>query len=200
MKVKSFGEIVLALLIGLMIYSCSNPLEEDEAEQERIRQDSIEQANLENELIDQYIIDNELSQYEITVTDTGLRYITLDEGPGDKFPELNDILSVDYIGSFLDNEIFDTSIYDVAEENDMVSSSNPYTPITYTFNGSGIGSTFVPGFKEGLHAVVPGLSLTGRGLLILPSPIAYGSFGSNSGTIPPNTVIVFEVRLSGIRP
>ena len=202
MMKKFLVQIAGLFFVAIMIYACGNPVEEDEQEQEQIRQDSINQATIDTEIINDYILDNNLDQYDITVTETGLSYLTLDGGNGERYPAINDILTVDYIGSFVDGEIFDTSIKQIAEDNDIVNSSNPYTPIAYnhTHNGLGIGTTFVRGFSEGLQELVPTLSVDGVGLLIMPSALAYGPAGSASGTIPANSVIIFEIRLEGIRP
>lgn len=81
-----------------------------------------------------------------------------------------------------------------------------YVPIVFnhTEDGSGINPNFVSGFKTGLRDVMLQMELNSRALIMIPSAVAYGTFGTvdNAGneSIPPNTPLLFEFSLVNIRP
>ncbi len=97
-------------MAGLIIYSCTNPLDEQEEQEQREYEDSVAQAGMDQLLIDEYISDNELGSYEIFTTETGLRYLVTDAGSDTRFPVINNILSVDFSIETLEGEIIDTSM------------------------------------------------------------------------------------------
>jgi FKBP-type peptidyl-prolyl cis-trans isomerase FkpA len=103
-------------------------------------------------------------------TASGLHYVINDVGTGNH-PASNDDVTVRYKGYFMDGDVFDQS---------------DASGITFNLQGVIQGWTEgVPKFKEG-----------GDGLLLVPSSLAYGEKGS--GSIPPNTVLIFEVELLDI--
>lgn len=86
-----------------------------------------------------------------------------------------DNVTVDYVGSFLNGQVFDSSI-------------SRGTPFTFRL---GTGAV-IPGFDQG----VTGMRVGGKRRLTIPPNLAYGSQGQ--GAIPPNTTIRFEVDLRSI--
>lgn len=103
-------------------------------------------------------------------TASGLHYVVNDIGTGNH-PASNDDVTVRYKGYFTDGDVFDQS---------------DASGITFNLQGVIQGWTEgVPKFKEG-----------GDGLLLIPSSLAYGEKGG--GSIPPNTVLIFEVELLDI--
>lgn len=128
-----------------------------------------EQLSEDIAIIEQYITDNNLQAEE---TPSGLHYVINDLGTGN-YPVASDDVRVRYKGYFTDGEVFDES--DAAG-------------ITFNLQGVIQGWTEgIPKFKEG-----------GEGILLIPSALAYGENGSGSGSIPPNTVLVFDVELLDI--
>lgn len=120
-------------------------------------------------IIKQYIADNNLDAEETT---SGLHYVINDLGTGNH-PVSSDDVRVRYKGYFTDGDVFDES--DAAG-------------ITFNLQGVIEGWTEgIPKFKEG-----------GDGILLIPSALAYGESGSGSGSIPPNTVLIFDVELLDI--
>jgi FKBP-type peptidyl-prolyl cis-trans isomerase FkpA len=83
-----------------------------------------------------------------------------------------DVLTVHYIGSFLDGRVFQSSY----------TSGQPFT-----FR-LGAGQV-IAGWDQG----IPGMKVGGKRKLTIPSSLAYGSQGN--GPIPPNTPVQFEVEL-----
>ena len=128
-----------------------------------------EQFALDNEKIDAYIATNNLQN--VITTNSGLRYAIIEEGSGN-FPVIEELVVVHYKGSLLNGSTFDTS-YDRG------------VPFTYTF---GVGQV-IPGFDQGVQNV----SEEAKGVIIIPSYLAYGSSGS--GSIGANEVLVFEIEV-----
>ena len=107
---------------------------------------------------------------EAEETSSGLHYVINDLGTGN-YPQQTDDVRVRYKGYFTDGGVFDES--DAAG-------------ITFNLQGVIAGWTEgIPKFKEG-----------GEGILLIPSGLAYGESGS--GSIPPNTVLIFDVNLLDI--
>lgn len=103
-------------------------------------------------------------------TPSGLHYIINQEGTGN-FPTASDDVRVRYRGYFTDGDVFDES--DAAG---------------ITFNLQGV----IQGWTEG----IPKFREGGEGVLLIPSVLAYGEQGG--GSIPPNTVLLFDVELLDI--
>lgn len=118
-------------------------------------------------LIQNYITDNNLDAIE--VDDTGLFYIVEKEGNGE-FPTINDFVTVHYHGTFLDGEVFDSSV-------------DRGAPSSFAL------SRVIAGWQLG----IPKFSKGGKGTLIIPSNLAYGPSGTNG--IPGFSVLLFEVEL-----
>ena len=109
---------------------------------------------------------------EITTTASGLQYEVLTEGTGDNAMSTDNV-TIHYHGTFLNGTVFDSSV-----DRDV--------PI------SGNASGFITGFTEGLTLMNPGSKYK----LYIPYDLAYGTSGS--GSIPPYTLIVFEIELISI--
>ena len=116
-------------------------------------------------LIEQYLADNNLTAER---TDSGLHYVITEEGNGDH-PTSNAFVTIKYKGYFLDGRVFDQT---------QGASSGPW-----------FLSQLIPGWQEG----IPKFKKDGEGILLIPSKLGYGERGQ--GTIPPNTVILFDIEL-----
>lgn len=101
-------------------------------------------------------------------TDSGLYYIINNQGSGE-FPNANSEVNMDYKGYFFNGNTFDEN-----------------TDFTYNLQG------LIPGFSEGVQLLKEGGDIT----LLIPSALGYGSTGI--GIIPPNSVILFDVKLNEI--
>lgn len=121
--------------------------------------------------IDIAIIENYLSDNGITAIkdNSGLFYVIDDEGIGTDFPSFNSSIVMAYSGNFLDGNIFDSA-----------TTTNPLSSnLQSLIRGWQIG---VPKFKKG-----------GKGTLYIPSGLGYGSNGR--GSIPGNSVLIFDIEL-----
>lgn len=132
-----------------------------------------EELSFEEQLaVDTALIDDFLTANNITaqVDPSGLRYVIHEQGSGPT-PELASGIVAAYEGTFLDGEIFDSNS-------------------EFTFRLSNM----IDGWIIGLPYIQEG----GRMSLYIPSGLAYGSRGTASGSIPPNTVITFTVEIIDI--
>ena len=109
----------------------------------------------------------------VSVTDSGLQIEMLTEGTGKK-PSATDVVVVHYEGRLLDGTVFDSSIA-------------RGEPAEFALN------QVIPGWTEGLQLIKAG----GKARLTIPSGLAYGPGGVRS--IPPNSVLVFEVELIEVK-
>lgn len=105
----------------------------------------------------------------VTKTQTGLLYEVLKEGTG-PMPTLEDTVECHYKGVLLDGTQFDSS-YDRGQ------------PAQFPVQG------VIPGWTEALQKMKVG----SKWKLHIPAELAYGAQGRPS--IPPNSVLVFEVEL-----
>ena len=108
----------------------------------------------------------------VKVTDSGLQYEVIKEGKGPK-PKDSDVVEVHYKGTFIDGKEFDSSY-------------KREKPAKFPVKG------VIKGWTEALQLMPVG----SKWRLVIPSDIAYGSHGNSS--IPPNSVLVFEVELLSI--
>lgn len=104
---------------------------------------------------------------------SGLQYEVLEEGEG-KSPKLNSQVTTHYHGTFINGEVFDSSV-------------DRGSPATFPVNG------VIKGWTEALQLMKVG----SKWRLYIPYHIAYGESGS--GTIKPFSMLIFEVELLEIR-
>gem|GEM_PF-2852949 len=110
----------------------------------------------------------------VVVSETGLQFQLLEEGSGPAITK-NDIVNVDYTGTTIDGEMFDTS----------VGTGQPYT---VDISGDPMMSP-IPGFMEGLSLFPIGSKYK----IFIPSNLAYQD-QRRSELIGPNSVLIFELE------
>ena len=108
----------------------------------------------------------------VTVTKSGLQYEVISEGKGPK-PKATDMVKVHYTGTLIDGTKFDSSV-DRKEPAEF--------PLDHV----------IPGWTEGVQL----MNVGSKYKFYLPSELAYGAQGA--GSIPANSVLVFEVELLSI--
>ncbi|HVW22236.1 MAG TPA: FKBP-type peptidyl-prolyl cis-trans isomerase [Opitutaceae bacterium] len=111
------------------------------------------------------------------VLTSGLRYLVLDPGRGDRTPRIADEVAVKYTGSLLGGAVFD--------------SSDRHGGI-FTFH-AGLGDV-IKGWDEAVLQMKKGE----RRRLIIPWWLAYGDAGKPP-VIPPKAVLVFDIELVDFR-
>lgn len=107
-------------------------------------------------------------------TASGLQYKVIQEGNG-KRPQASDEVEVHYHGTLIDGTVFDSSV-DRGE------------PVSFPVTG------VIPGWVEALQLMQVG----SKWQLYVPSDLAYGE-RSPGGNIGPNSVLIFDVELLGIK-
>lgn len=119
---------------------------------------------------------------------SGIVIIVQEEGAGSR-PVSSSVIYSDYTGYLIsDGSVFDTSIEQVARENDIFDENRKYVPFSFV-----LGSTSViAGWDIVLRRMRPGSKF----VMIIPSPYAYRS-QENNPRIPPNSVLAFEVDFLG---
>ncbi len=82
---------------------------------------------------------------------------------------------INYTGRFLDGFVFDTNVAEVAEENNIYSSSSTYEAVSYTYDKSDTTnySNYIPAFKHAISV----MRLGDKVELIVAPEYAYGSAG-----------------------
>jgi peptidylprolyl isomerase len=115
------------------------------------------------------------------VTGSGLQYLDLVNGPGPT-PKEGDTVVVHYTGRLTNGKLFDTS--------------EGKKPLEFVLGRGNV----IKGWDEGIATMHVG----GKRKLIIPPDLAYGAQGfAQPGSpqyIPPNSTLVFEVRLLKIQP
>ena len=129
----------------------------------------------EGKLVDVIKKAEEESKSKITKTDSGLMYVDLKVGEGET-PKATDRVEVHYTGWLVDGTKFDSSV-------------DRGTPFPFSLSGG-----VIKGWLEGVATMKVG----GKRRLIIPPDLAYGKRGSPP-KIPPDSTLVFDVELLGIK-
>lgn len=111
----------------------------------------------------------------VIVLPSGLQYRVVETGTGPK-PTLDDFVTVDYEGKFINGEVFDSSF-------------QQGKPINFQL------SKVIPGWQEALQKMATGSTWE----LFIPSNLAFGERGVR-GAIEPNSALIFKVKLDAIGP
>ena len=130
----------------------------------------VDQAKVDREIIRQYIRDNGITNADSTAS--GLFYAITDSGVGAS-PTATSTVWVYYRGSYTTGVTFDQS------------EAGTFIPISLV--------NVIQGWKEGIPLIKKG----GEIKLFIPSALGYGTTGS--GTIPGNTVLIFNVKLDNFQ-
>ena len=132
---------------------------------------NIKYGNSKNEG-EKFLEENKLREGVIT-TASGLQYEVLVKGKGKKTPTATDKVKVHYHGTLTNGVVFDSSV-------------DRDEPITFGL------TQVIPGWTEGLQLMTVGSKYR----FYIPSHLGYGS--QQAGSIPPYSVLIFEVELLGI--
>lgn len=106
----------------------------------------------------------------VKTTDSGLQYLVLQEGTETEHPKASDKVTVHYHGTLINGSVFDSSV-DRGET------------ISFGLN------QVIKGWTEGVQLMVVGEKTR----FFIPSELAYGNGGA--GSIPPGSVLIFDVEL-----
>jgi FKBP-type peptidyl-prolyl cis-trans isomerase len=121
-----------------------------------------------------YLAENAKKKGVIT-RPSGLQFRIIQNGYG-KRPASTDEVTVYYTGTLINKVIFD--------------GTSPGLPFTTRLN------RVIPGWIEALQLMREG----DRWLLTIPPNLGYGVRGQGDGAIPPNQVLLFDIRLVTVTP
>lgn len=111
----------------------------------------------------------------VKVTASGLQYIVLKEGKGEKPFETSKV-KVHYHGTLIDGTVFDSSV-------------DRKEPAEFAVN------RVIKGWTEGLQL----MSVGSKYKFFIPQELAYGAFPREGGPIKPFSTLIFEVELLEIK-
>jgi len=111
------------------------------------------------------------SKESVQTTESGLQYIVLKEGSGDK-PKADSKVKVHYHGTSIDGTVFDSSV-DRGEPSEF------------------FANQVIKGWTEGLQL----MNIGSKFKFFIPQELAYGAFPRQGGPIKPFSVLIFEVEL-----
>lgn len=195
-----FKNIFFILALGIVIFSCKKDDNEDTF-------DAAEQALIDDESLTEYLQTHYLNDddggiWTITNDETPLMgqvdvqnitkdeisyklyYLTQAEGVASS-PSRADSVLTTYTGMLLDSTVFDSR------------SSLVWFSLTSVVDGWSYGFT---NFKGGTKILNDDESFyyenSGKGILFIPSGLAYGNFGQSF--IPPNEPLIFQITLSDV--
>ncbi|MEJ8757871.1 FKBP-type peptidyl-prolyl cis-trans isomerase [Pontibacter sp. H259] len=165
LKNSTLLQLLLLVVTALTFTACAKD------EDNQFFFDAEAQKVKDEEAIRKYFRDNDVDTLAVERTESGLYYLEVTEGTGEQV-KFGDRISVHYIGRYTNNLKFDSSydrgnsyVFDVKEEQ------------------------VIDGWLEGVQKMRVG----GEAFLYIPSHLAYGPFGS--GSVPPNSVLVFNIEV-----
>jgi FKBP-type peptidyl-prolyl cis-trans isomerase FkpA len=123
-------------------------------------------------IIKKFITDNKIPAVKDSIY--GVYYQIKAPGTGNYTYNANSQVTVKYVGKFLGGEKFDEKLKD---------------SVTYK-----LGSLIL-GWQIGIPRIQKG----GKIRLFIASGYGYGSYGSQSGTIPPNAILDFDIELIDVK-
>lgn len=137
-------------------------------------QDGKSQAEIDDVLLQKYFKDNKITA---TKTASGLYYVITQKGTGDNAKE-GQMVSVNYTGKTMDGKAFDSNI-------------DPAFGHVSPFQFSLGKHQVITGWDEGISLLNKGA----KGILYIPSGMAYGPISPDPSRIPANAIMIFDVEL-----
>ncbi|MFD2230991.1 FKBP-type peptidyl-prolyl cis-trans isomerase [Alkalimarinus sediminis] len=139
---------------------------------DKMKQAKEEQAKNLKELNKQFLEEN-AKRDGVIVTESGLQYEVLEAGSGAK-PSANSVVRTHYHGSFINGQVFDSSV-------------TRNEPAEFAL------SEVIPGWTEALQM----MNVGSKWRIAVPSDIGYGEAGSPP-VIPGGSTLIFEISLLDI--
>jgi len=131
------------------------------------------QAAIENRKAGETFLSHNAQEANVVTKPSGLQYLVLQEGSGSEHPQPNSRVKVHYHGTLVDGSVFDSSV----ERGQAIE--------------FGLHQV-IPGWTEGLQDMVIGE----KRRLFIPPELGYGN--RQAGSIPPGSVLIFDVELLAI--
>jgi len=141
----------------------------EKQQEEALKKAEVEFAPIKEEGI-KFLEENKTKK-GVQVTESGLQYIVLKEGTGEK-PQVTSKVKVHYHGTSLDGTVFDSSVDRGAPNEFFV-------------------NRVVKGWTEGLQL----MNVGSKYKLFVPQELGYGAFPQQGSPIKPFQALVFEIEL-----
>ena len=149
-----------------------------DAEQKKDQEKKSEaQKKIDRKLLHDYFAKNRIKP---EFTESGLYYVIHSDGKGDP-PTAGQNISVNYTGKLLNGNVFDSNTDPIFKH---------VEPFTFEVGKGKV----IKGWDEGLLLLRKGAKAT----FYIPSGLAYGS-QDRSPSIPPNSILVFDVEITDIQ-
>ena len=186
MRLRYFLLMAVLVLVSACGGNTSSTVEEpdsaDVAQPEQVEEAQTEQADeqTQTEQADEQAQSGsagEAESDEYQITDSGLQFIIVESGEGDK-AKPGDLVSVHYTGTLEDGTKFDSSL-------------DRDEPIQFVLGAGQV----IPGWDEGVALLAVGDKAKFR----IPPELAYGERGAG-GVIPANATLLFDVEVVAAEP
>ena len=204
-----FKKIFLILAVSIVVFSCKNDDDDD------VNTDAASQSLIDDESLIEYLQTHYLNEEDggiwtitngesplieqvntqnIVYNDITYKLYYLMQNEGSTIsPSGVDSIYCTYTGMLLDSTVFDSKL-------------------NFSWNigtSPAILSNFIPGWQYGFTNFKGGNKVIdvdesfdfvdyGKGILFIPSGLAYGNIGSSTGIITENTPIIFEISLKSV--
>ena len=122
------------------------------------------------------MLKNNTAKEGVKTTESGLQYKVTKDGPGAQVAK-GDLVTVEYEGRLTDGTVFDSTKNHNNQPMDA--------PV--------VDGAFIQGWVEGLQLMKEG----GEYTLYVPAKLAYGERGQ--GSIPANSVLVFDIKVNKVQ-
>jgi len=161
---------------------------QEQNDKRRVKMESMaaEQYEIDKGILQEYFAEKEIQPME---TEAGLYIEMLEEGNGTE-ANAGDTVRVDYTGYLLDGTFFDSSLEEIAIENNAFQEGRTYGPYQFVLGQGAV----IKGWDEGIAELQEG----DKARLYVPSTLAYGP-QQRSEVIKPNSILVFDVELVEVK-
>ncbi|MBW7465850.1 FKBP-type peptidyl-prolyl cis-trans isomerase [Pontibacter aydingkolensis] len=137
------------------------------------------QKKIDEQIIRQYFRDNNVDTTQVIKTESGLYLLNVKPSSGAEIKTRN-LVEAHYIGKLTNGFKFDSS-YDRGK------------PHTFVVDEKGTQLSVIQGWNEGVKLMKVGEEAR----LFIPSHLGYGPYGQ--GSIPPNSVLIFDIEVLRIK-
>jgi len=150
----------------------NNKQREDQKKQQAEQLKKIEEQFNDNKVASENFLEENKTKDGVQTTASGLQYIVLKQGTGEKPESAATKVKVHYHGTTIDGTVFDSSV-------------DRGTPYTTPLN------QVVKGWTEGIQLMPVGSKYK----FFIPQELGYGAFPRQGGKIKPFDALIFEVEL-----
>lgn len=174
---KKSGFILYSVVLS-SIKSAADVEKEKQQMQQQQAASSANQMETDDKILQEYFTQNNLKPMK---TPSGMYYITVKEGSG-ATAQQGQAVTVNYTGKTMDGKTFDSNVDPEFKHT---------TPFTFTAGQHEV----IPGWDEAAMMMKKG----GKTKLFIPSPLAYGPNSPDPSKIPANSILMFDVEVTGIK-